>query len=78
MIVSVAGFSRRCIMLLNNRQFDYYEKNMSIQDVIDVMRFTYPRLVVKVNGKLIQKKDYKNVFLNENDDLKIHHLLAGG
>ena len=65
-------------MLLNNRQFEHYVENMTIQDVIDVMKFTYPRLVVKVNGKLIQKKEYSNVFLNENDDVKIHHLLAGG
>jgi thiamine biosynthesis protein ThiS len=65
-------------MLLNNRQFEHYVENMTIQDVIDVMRFTYPRLVIKVNGQLIQKKEYSNFFLNENDDVKIHHLLAGG
>lgn len=58
-------------MLLNNRQFEYYVENMTIQDVIDVMKFTYPRLVVKVNGKLIQKKEYSNVFLNENSFGKI-------
>jgi thiamine biosynthesis protein ThiS len=51
---------------------------MTISDVIEVMRFTYPRLVVKVNGRLIQKTDYDTTILNENDDVKIHHLLAGG
>ena len=65
-------------MLLNNREFEHYEGNMTISDVIEIMRFTYPRLVVKVNGRLIQKNDYDSTILNENDDVKIHHLLAGG
>jgi thiamine biosynthesis protein ThiS len=65
-------------MLLNNREFEHYKKNMTIQDVIDIMNFTYPRLVVKVNGHLIQKNEYGQTQLNENDDVKIHHLLAGG
>ncbi|HAE43933.1 MAG TPA: thiamine biosynthesis protein ThiS [Clostridiales bacterium] len=65
-------------MLLNNREFEHYTVNMTISDVIEVMRFTYPRLVVKVNGRLIQKTDYDTTILNENDDVKIHHLLAGG
>ncbi len=65
-------------MLLNNRTFEHYRKDMTISDVIEVMRFTYPRLVVKVNGRLIQKSEYNFTVLNENDDVKIHHLLAGG
>jgi thiamine biosynthesis protein ThiS len=65
-------------MLLNNRIFEHYTENMTIGDVIEIMRFTYPRLVVKVNGRLIQKSEYNFTILNENDDVKIHHLLAGG
>lgn len=65
-------------MLLNNRIFEHYRKDMTISDVIEVMRFTYPRLVIKVNGRLIQKSEYNSTILNENDDVKIHHLLAGG
>lgn len=65
-------------MLLNNRIFEHYTENMTIGDVIEIMRFTYPRLVVKVNGRLIQKSEYSFTILNENDDVKIHHLLAGG
>ena len=51
---------------------------MSIQDVIDERNFIYPKLVVKLNGKLIRKEDYAATLVAEEDDLKIHHLLAGG
>lgn len=42
------------------------------------MNFCWPKLVVKVNGQLVWPQDYDHVVLNENDDLKIHHLLGGG
>jgi thiamine biosynthesis protein ThiS len=65
-------------MKLNNREFENFKDNMTIKDVIEVMGYTYPRLVIKLNGKLIPKTEYSNTFVKENDDLKIHHLLAGG
>jgi sulfur carrier protein ThiS len=42
------------------------------------MNFTWPKLVTKVNGQLVWPEDYDKVVLQENDDLKIHHLLGGG
>ena len=42
------------------------------------MKFTWPKLVVKVNGQLIWPEDYDKVTLEEADDLKIYHLLGGG
>lgn len=65
-------------MKLNNREFEGWKEGLTIQDVIEINRFTYKRLVVKVNGKLIKKEEWSNFVLEENDDLKIHHLLAGG
>ncbi len=65
-------------MRLNDREFEHWKEGLTIQDVIDIMRFVYPRLVIKVNGKLIKKEEYSSFVLQENDDLKIYHLLAGG
>jgi len=65
-------------MKLNDRPYDAYQPGMTVQDVIDERNFIYPKLVVKVNGKLIYKEDYAKVVLEESDDLKVHHLLAGG
>ena len=65
-------------MQLNDRPYLHWRQGMTIQDVIDERNFIYPKLVVKLNGKLIRKEDYAATLVAEEDDLKIHHLLAGG
>lgn len=65
-------------MILNNRPYDNWYEGLTIQGVIEHMKFSWPKLVVKVNGRLVWPEDYSNVVLSENDDLQIHHLLGGG
>ncbi len=65
-------------MKLNNRPYADWHEGLTIRGVMEHMNFTWPKLVVKVNGQLIWPEDYDKVVLNEDDDLKIHHLLGGG
>lgn len=65
-------------MMLNDRPYDNWQEGVTILGVMEYMKFTWPKLVVKVNGQLVWPEDYNNVILQENDDLKIHHLLGGG
>ena len=65
-------------MLLNNRPFEQWHKGITISEVIKIMNYVYPKLVIKVNDVVIDRKDCDTFVLKENDDLKIHHLLAGG
>lgn len=65
-------------MTLNDRPYENWHEGLTIKGVMEFMNFTWPKLVVKVNGELVWPEDYDNVVLEENDDLKIHHLLAGG
>lgn len=36
------------------------------------------RYLIKVNNKIINKKDYDNTLLNSNDKIMIYPLLGGG
>lgn len=65
-------------MRLNDRPYDNWYEGLTIRGVMEYMHFSWPKLVVKVNGQLVWPEDYDNVVLKENDDLKIHHLLGGG
>ena len=65
-------------MLLNNKPFDRWHEGITIEDVIKIMNYIYPKLVIKVNDVVIDREDCNTFVLKENDDLKIHHLLAGG
>ncbi|HHZ03402.1 MAG TPA: sulfur carrier protein ThiS [Tissierellia bacterium] len=51
---------------------------MTIEKIMEIKRFTFPKIIVKVNGKLIEKEDYATTVVNKGDNVEIIHLLAGG
>lgn len=65
-------------MKLNHREYAGFREGMSIQDVIEDSRFTWPNLVVLLNGKVIKPEDYAETLLDVRDNLEVIHLLAGG
>ena len=65
-------------MKLNNREYTGFREGMTIQDVITDSRFTWPNLVVVLNGKVIRPEDYDATVVDGRDDLQVIHLLAGG
>ena len=65
-------------MILNHREYKGFREGLTVQDVIDENQFTWPKLVVKQNGKVIWPEEYKTTKLNSGDDLEVIHLLGGG
>jgi len=65
-------------MILNNEEFKSYEEGMTVEDVIFYKDFNRNLIIVKINGKLVNKKNYKKRKLKEDDKVEIHYLLAGG
>ena len=55
-------------MVLNNRPYPDWHEGLTIRGVMEHMKFTWPKLVVKVNGQLIWPEDYDKVTLEEADD----------
>lgn len=65
-------------MQLNHRNYPGWREGLTIQALIDEQRFTWPKLVVKRNGKVIWPEEYEHTLLDEADDLEVIHLLGGG
>jgi len=65
-------------MKLNHREYAGFREGMTIQDVIAENRFTWPNLVVVLNGKVVKPEDYDGTLIDARDDLEVIHLLAGG
>ncbi len=51
---------------------------ITVQELLDLKRFTFKLLVVKINGKVVKKKDYNKAVIRNNDNVSVIHLLAGG
>ena len=65
-------------MMLNHREYKNFREGMTIEDVIKENKFTWPKLVVSLNGKVIWPKEYSTTVVEEQDDLEVMHLLGGG
>lgn len=65
-------------MQLNHRGYDGWREGLTVQELIQECRFTWPKLVVKRNGKVIWPEEYGAAVLDEEDDLEVIHLLGGG
>ncbi len=65
-------------MKLNNREYKGFREGLTVQDVIRENSFTWPKLVVKLNKKVIWPEEYENTVIEETDDLEVIHLLGGG
>ncbi len=64
---------------LNNRpeEIEGYDK-LTVQELLDIKRFTFRSLIVKINGEIINKEDYEKAVIHDGDDVSVIHLLAGG
>jgi len=62
---------------LNNRDFPW-EKGMTVESLMNKKKFTYSRIIVKINNQHIEQEDYCKTAINDGDDVQMIHLLAGG
>lgn len=51
---------------------------MTVQDVLERMNYTYPEVVIRVNGEVVMDKDYDSYRIPDEADVRIIHLMAGG
>jgi thiamine biosynthesis protein ThiS len=65
------------MILVNGRKIEY-KKEMTVNFILKELNYTFPLIIVKINGKIIPKEDFDTFILNDCDDLKIIHLVAGG
>jgi sulfur carrier protein len=62
---------------VNNRDFEW-EEGLTVQGLLDKKKYTYPKLIVKINNVLVPSEEYSSTVIHDGDDVKVIHLLAGG
>ncbi|MFA7227652.1 MAG: sulfur carrier protein ThiS [Melioribacteraceae bacterium] len=54
------------------------KEKLTINELLKLKKFSFTRLVVKINGTLIRREDYDSASLKENDNVEIIHMISGG
>ena len=65
------------MLKVNNNDYPFRE-GLTIKNVMDEKGFVFHRIIVKLNGKVIEDDNLENTVLNDGDVLEAIHVFAGG
>jgi sulfur carrier protein len=55
-----------------------WKEDMTVQDVLDSMKYTFRMLIVKVNGELVRRDQYGTYKVPCGSEIDVMHLMSGG
>jgi sulfur carrier protein len=53
-------------------------KNETVEQLLKRMKYTFPLVVVKINEKVIPKKDFPTTIIPDNSKIVVLHMISGG
>jgi sulfur carrier protein len=65
-------------IILNNREEEFDGDQFTINELLQLKKFTFKMLVIKVNGRLIRKSEFNTATITDGDDVMVLHLVSGG
>ncbi|MFQ5812614.1 MAG: sulfur carrier protein ThiS [Anaerolineae bacterium] len=66
-------------MIRVNNKFDVeWQEGMTVNSLLEILKFTFPMIVVSVNGKIVPRSEYRTTTIEDNDQVRVIHLVAGG
>ena len=66
-------------MIRVNSKFDVeWQAGMTVNSILEVLKFTFPMIIVSVNGKVVPRSEYGTTTIPDNSEVKVIHLIAGG
>ena len=63
---------------LNHRPTELAGERLSVADLLKAMHFTFPLIVVKLNGELVRREAFSRTMIREGDRVEAIHLISGG
>lgn len=63
---------------LNRRSVEVEGDVLTVRLLLDRMNFSFPLIIVKVNGLLVSRDDYEKVSVHDGDRVEVIHLMSGG
>lgn len=65
------------MILVNGREFQC-DNYITVKKLLELKKFTYPRIVVVINDNIIPSETYSSVLVKDGDNVQVIHLMAGG
>ncbi len=65
------------MIILNGNQFNI-DCPLSVAQLLAIKKYTFPNIIVRINGKHIKKNEYESQQINDQDEVQIIHMISGG
>jgi sulfur carrier protein len=64
---------------LNNRneEIEGIDK-LTVQELLDIKKFSFKFLVIKINNKIVRLEEYSTAQVVDGDIVSVFHLISGG
>jgi sulfur carrier protein len=65
-------------ILLNNREEQFEDENLSVSKMLELKKFSFKMRIIKINDILIARDKYDSTFIHEGDIVQMLYLMSGG
>jgi sulfur carrier protein len=65
------------VILINGNEVAF-EEGMTVKKLLAKMNYTFPMIIVRVNGKLVNKEDWETFVVPRGAKVQALHQIAGG
>ena len=66
------------VIRVNNRDEIEWEEGLTVSALLERFRYTFPHIIVKVDGEVVPRDDYATRAIPDDADVWVIHLIAGG
>lgn len=65
------------VITVNGHSLDW-QPGLTVRKMLQLMNYSFPMVVIKVNGKLVPKAEYDSYNVPEEAEVFVIHLMSGG
>jgi sulfur carrier protein len=63
---------------LNGDEIEHGGDSATVQELLAARRYSFPLIVVKVNGVFVPREAYAKASVKDGDEVDAYHLVSGG
>jgi thiamine biosynthesis protein ThiS len=65
-------------ILLNNREEEFDRDTMTVNEMIEIRKFSFKMRIIKINDKFVPVEEYENTVIRDGDKVQMMYLMSGG
>jgi thiamine biosynthesis protein ThiS len=65
------------MLKVNNTEHPFHD-DMTIKTLMNEKGYVFHRIIVKLNGRVVEEADYDGTLLKDGDNVEAIHVFAGG